>query len=42
MPLRPNLYENPVADSAEFRNLNDVLDEEIRIDILRSIINDTY
>jgi hypothetical protein len=42
LPLRPNLYGSPIADSAEFRNLNEVLSEETRIDILRSIANDTY
>lgn len=42
LPLRPNLDGNPIEDAADFRNLNDILDEDIRLDILNSIANDNY
>jgi hypothetical protein len=42
LPLRPNLDGNIVEDSAEIRNLNENLDEETRVDILNSIVNDNY
>lgn len=42
LPLRPNLDGNPIEDAADFRNLNDILDEDIRLDILNSIVNDNY
>lgn len=42
LPLRPNLDGNNVEDAAEIRNLNENLDEETRMDILNSIVNDNY
>lgn len=42
LPLRSNLDGNPIEDSANFRNLNDTLDENTRLDILNSIANDNY
>lgn len=42
LPLRSNLDGNPIEDSADFRNLNDILDEDTRLDILNSIANDNY
>lgn len=42
LPLRPNLEGNKIADAQDFRNLNDNLNEETRLDILNSIANDEY
>lgn len=42
LPLRPNLDGRPISDSEDFRNLNEILDEETRLDILNSIANDNY
>jgi len=42
LPLRPNLEGNKITDAQDFRNLNDNLNEETRLDILNSIANDEY
>jgi hypothetical protein len=42
LPLRSKLDGNPIEDSADFKNLNELLDEDTRLEILNSIANDNY
>lgn len=42
LPLRSNLNGKPIEASADFRNLNEILDEDTRLDVLNSVANDNY